>query len=329
MPNSSDRFSLVAVPSSARLAAFARDVRTGLTANPKWLSCCYFYDQEGSQLFEEICELPEYYLPQAVREILVDHAADIQAAVPDEIAVVELGSGNAAKTRILLEVLLAKRKKLCYVPIDICRTVIEDSSRELLREFPQLKIVAVAAEYQEGMRQLPLAADSPKLILWLGSNIGNFDRSEAAQFLRNLRSTMSPSDRLLIGIDLRKDRATLERAYDDARGVTARFNLNLLSRINRELGGNFNLQLFRHRAFYNEEVGRIAIYLVSTVNQIVAIEQLDLEIEFKTEETIFTESSFKYSLKEIQALLQRGGLRLERQWLDSQSSFSMNLLARN
>ncbi|HEV3204244.1 MAG TPA: L-histidine N(alpha)-methyltransferase, partial [Gemmataceae bacterium] len=299
MPNSTDRFTMLAIPSSTRLATLSRDVKAGLTGHPKCLSCCYFYDQEGSQLFEEICELPEYYLPKAEREILQTNAAEIAAVFPEEFTVVELGSGNAAKTRILLEAFLADREKLKYVPIDICRTVLEDSSRDLLRDFPKLEIVAFEAEYQEAMRNLPVAGNQPKLILWLGSNVGNFDRNAAANFLRNLQNSFSPSDRLLIGIDLRKDRATLEQAYDDSRGVTAQFNLNLLTRINRELGGHFDLQAFCHRAIYNEPIGRIEMYLVSTINQTVLIDQLGFKAMFEKGETIFTESSFKYSLDEI------------------------------
>jgi dimethylhistidine N-methyltransferase len=320
---------MLAIPSSTRLGTFSRDVKAGLTSHPKCLSCCYFYDQEGSQLFEEICELPEYYLPKAEREILEASAAEIEAIFPEDITVVELGSGNAAKTRILLEAFVAGREKLKYVPIDICRTVLEDSSRDLLRDFPKLEIVAFEAEYQEAMRNLQVAGDRPKLILWLGSNVGNFDRSSAATFLGNLRNSLSPSDRLLIGFDLRKDRATLEQAYDDSRGVTAQFNLNLLTRINRELGGHFSLQTFRHRAIYTEKIGRIEMYLVSTINQTVGIDQLDLKVMFEEGESIFTESSFKYSLDEIQSLAASGGLRLERQWLDSKKRFCVTLMEKD
>lgn len=321
------RFQLIAREASARLAAFGRDVRAGLTSQPKHLSCCYFYDGEGSLLFEEICELPEYYLPRAERAILQARAGEIAAAFTSDVTLVELGSGNAAKTRILIEALLGRQERLCYVPVDICRTVLEESSRELLKDYPTLDILAVAAEYHEGLHHLNTVATGPKLILWLGSNVGNFDRSEAATFLNRVRATMAPSDRLLAGIDLRKDRTVLERAYDDSRGVTAQFNKNLLVRINRELDGHFVLDRFQHRAVYNEEIGRIEMYLVSTTAQQVVIDQLSLTVSFKAGEAIHTENSYKYSLAEIEELATGAGLRIEHQWLDGERRFSTNLLA--
>jgi dimethylhistidine N-methyltransferase len=326
MTSARPRFRLIAMDASARLAAFARDVREGLTSRPKRLSCCYFYDQEGSNLFEEICALPEYYLPAAEREILLAHAAIIASGFLEQITLVELGSGNAAKTRILIEAILRRQKNLCYVPVDICRTVLEESSVQLLKEYSALEILAVAGEYHEGLQHLREEMDRPKLILWLGSNVGNFDRDEAAQFLRRVRTTMRPDDQLLIGIDLRKDRAILERAYDDSRGVTAQFNLNILARINRELGGHFDLEKFRHRAVYNDEIGRIEMYLDSLEDQQVAIDQLKLTIPFTAGEAIHTENSYKYSPPEIAALAANAGLRVHQQWLDSARRFSVNVL---
>ncbi len=322
-----ERFRLIAMPSSSRLAAFARDVASGLTASPRQLSCCYFYDSEGSRLFEAICELPEYYLTRAETAILRAHAADIAARFPGETSLVELGSGNAAKTRLLIEAFLKVHPRQRYVPVDICHTVLEDSSRELLRAYPGLEIVAIAAEYQEGLRQLRMEADRPKLILWLGSNIGNFERTEAAVFLKQVRGTMTPADRLLAGIDLRKDRAMLEAAYDDAQGVTRDFNLNLLTRLNRELGGHFDLSRFQHRAIYNDQEGRIEMYLVSKSNQRVTIDQLGLALEFQAGEAVHTENSYKYSLAEIDALAAAAGLTIEQRWLDAEGRFSLNLFA--
>ena len=321
------RFTLIARDAGARLSAFARDVRAGLTAQPKTLSCCYFYDAEGSQLFDEICQLDEYYLTRAEREILTAHSDELVNLLPGERTLVELGSGNAAKTRILLKAFLRRQPTLCYVPLDICSTVLEDSSRELLDEFPALEIVAVAAEYHEGLRHLHEAGDLPKLILWLGSNVGNFHRPDAADFLRRVRETMSADDRLLVGIDLRKQRDVLERAYDDSRGVTAQFNLNLLTRINRELGGHFDLGKFRHRAIYDEDAGRVEMYLDSVCNQRVAIDRLDLTVALTAGEAIHTENSYKYSLEEILTLAASAGLQVERQWLDGAKRFSVNLLA--
>ncbi len=213
------------------------------------------------------------------------------------------------------------------MPIDISPTILEESSRALLREYPRLEIAAVAAKYEEGLLRLQAEMDRPKLILWLGSNVGNLDRQEAADFLRAVREAMAPRDRLLIGIDMRKERAVLERAYDDSRGVTARFNLNLLARINRELGGRFDLTAFRHRAVYNEPAGRVEIYLDSLRDQRVWIEGLDLEVPFAAGESIHTENSYKYSPGEIGDMAGAAELQLERQWFDEARWFSVNLFA--
>ncbi|MCL6650582.1 MAG: L-histidine N(alpha)-methyltransferase, partial [Chloroflexi bacterium] len=183
------------------------------------------------------------------------------------------------------------------------------------------------AEYAEGLRRLAGGRDRDRLILWLGSNVGNFERPDAAAFLRRVRATMAANDRLLVGIDLRKERAVLEAAYDDARGVTAQFNLNLLARINRELGGEFDLTAFRHRARYDAEHGRIEMHLESLRRQRVRLRVLELEIELARGETIHTENSYKYSFKEIDALATAAGLRVERRWLDPEGRFSVNLLA--
>src|ERR1043166_1189920 len=253
-------FRLLELTAGDPVAEFARDVAAGLTAEPKQLSCRYFYDREGSRLFEAICELPEYYLTRAETEILQSHAREIAALFPNDVTVIELGSGNAVKTRLLLQALLTSRQ-VRYVPIDICRPVLEESAADLLNRFPALEIVAVAAEYHEGLRHLRSQSDRPRLILWLGSNIGNFTRAEAATFLRHIQGTMTSADRMLVGVDLRKDQAILEEAYDYAAGVTAAFNLNLLVRINREMDGNFDCSAFRHRAIFNQDLGRMEMYL--------------------------------------------------------------------
>ncbi|HYL80384.1 MAG TPA: L-histidine N(alpha)-methyltransferase [Candidatus Acidoferrum sp.] len=310
------------------LAALARDVRAGLTGNPKRLPCRYFYDSEGSLLFEAICRLPEYYLPQAERESLLKGAGEIVSCCSPGAVLIELGSGSAAKTRILIEAFLARQAGLRYIPIDISRAMLEESSRDLLRDYPALDVTAIACEYQEGLARLDGQADAPKLVLWLGSNIGNLDRAEAARFLRGVGGLMSPADRLLVTVDLRKDPAILHRAYDDSRGMTARFNLNLLARINRELGGDFDLGTFRHRAVYNEEPGRIEMYLVSDRSQRVHIGSLGIEIPFAEGEAIHTEDSYKYSLPEIDALADAAGFVLERQWFDAGHRVSVNLIAR-
>lgn len=311
---------------------FAHDVAAGLTDRPRHLHCRYFYDEQGSLLFEQICALPEYYLTRAEAEILGRHAAELAALMPASGALVELGSGSSVKTRLLIEALLRRHGQLRYAAIDISRTMLESSARELLADYPALEMTAVAAEYRAGLALLlqdggRAAATGPRLILWLGSNVGNFHRDEAAAFLAGVRAGMRPGDRLLMGVDLRKDRAVLEPAYDDAQGVTARFNLNLLARINRELGGDFVLDDFEHRAVYDEVLGRVEIYISSTRAQRVTVRGLGLTIDFAAGEAIHTENSYKYSLPEIVALAEAAGLYVERQWFDEARRFSENLLA--
>lgn len=337
------RFRLVELTRGDPFAEFAGDVAAGLTAEPKRLSCRYFYDREGSRLFAAICELPEYYLTRAETEILERHACEIASLFPGDVTVIELGSGNAVKTRLLLEALLpphatlsltggegSVRGRVRYMPIDICRPVLEESAADLLQRFPPLEIVAVAAEYHQGLRHLRSESDRhrpARLILWLGSNIGNFTRAEAARFLRRIRDTMTPADRMLVGVDLRKDRAVLEAAYDDAAGVTAAFNRNLLARINHELNGNFDLSAFQHRAVYNQDLGRIEMYLVSTRAQGVTVGRMGLTVRFEAGETIHTENSYKYSLAEIDAVATAAGLQRQRFWQDAAGRFSLHLLA--
>jgi dimethylhistidine N-methyltransferase len=308
-------------------AEFARDVTAGLTARPKRLPCRYFYDVEGSRLFEAICDLPEYYLTRAEREILLERAGAIAALFPDPISLVELGSGSSVKTRLLIEAFRRRHGALHYVPVDISPSILEESARTLRRDYPGLEITAVAAEYEEGLRRLAPGQDRARLLLWLGSNVGNFERPAAAAFLSRVRAVMRPEDRLLMGVDLRKERAILEAAYDDAQGVTARFNKNLLARINRELGGEFDLGSFRHVARYDEEEGRMEIHLESLRPQRVRITGVGLTVSFAPGETIHTENSYKYSPEEIDALARSAGLCVSHRWLDASCRFSSNLLA--
>jgi dimethylhistidine N-methyltransferase len=322
-----ERFTLVGLPAEDRLARFAQDAAAGLTASPKRLPCRYFYDRLGSRLFEAVCELPEYYLTRAETAILRAHADEVAGLFPGPTDLIELGSGTAAKTRLLIEAFLRRQGRLRYVPLDISRTVLEESSRDLLRTYPRLEVLAIGGEYYEGLGHLAAIAAPRKLVLWLGSNIGNLERAEAAHFLAQVRGTLAPGDRLLVGIDLRKDRAVLEAAYDDPCGVTAAFNRNLLVRANRELGGRFDVRSFEHRAVYNEEKGRIEMYLVSTRPQRVRLDRLGLDVLFTVGEAIHTENSYKYSPGEIEALAAAAGLRTERAWLDPDGRFRLNLFS--
>lgn len=303
----------------------AREVARGLLARPKRIPCRFFYDAAGSRLFDEICELPEYYLTRAEDEILAQHAADIAASVPRDAALVELGSGSAKKTRRIIEACLARSRELHYTPVDISRSALEQSSRVLVATYPALHVHAVAAEYQTALQLLRGADDRAKLVLWLGSNVGNLDRGEAARFLLRVGRCLRPEDRVLVGVDLRKSARVLEAAYDDSRGVTARFNLNVLARINAELGADFDLRCFRHVAFYDDVQGRIEMHVESRAAQRVRIHALDLAVDLDQGERIHTESSYKYSAEEIRELARSADLEIHSVWLDSRAQFSLNL----
>ena len=310
------------------VATFAAEVRDGLTRPRKRIPCRYFYDDAGSALFDEICDVPEYYIPAAEREILEARAAEIVGSLPAGAEIVELGSGSAAKTRILIEAMLRRDGAARYVPVDISLAALEGSARALRAAYPSLEVVPVLGEYEDSIARIRGDAARGKLVLWLGSNIGNLDRGEAAAFLGRVAAALRPDDRLLVGIDLRKDRATLEPAYDDAAGVTARFNKNLLARVNRDLGGAFDLGRFRHRAVYDETAGRIEMHLVADAAMTVRVAKLGLDVGLAAGEAIHTEDSYKYSPQEIDALAAAAGLRVERQWFDGRRLFSENLFAR-
>jgi dimethylhistidine N-methyltransferase len=273
--------------------------------------------------------LPEYYLTRAENEILERYAGEIVAAVDGQKTLLEMGSGSASKTRLIIEALLRVQAELLFIPVDISATALESSSRILLQSYPQLRIEAYAADYFAGLAELARRPRPRTLALFLGSNISNFDRDEALRFLRALRSVLQKDDALLLGADLKKDATILEAAYNDSLGVTSAFNLNVLARINRELGGTFDLRAFRHRAFYNDAIGRIEIYIESRAKQRVRIEKLDLEVEFDVGELIHTENSYKYDMAGIGELAAATGFTLSRTWLDSQERFSSNLLLAN
>jgi dimethylhistidine N-methyltransferase len=308
------------------LAGLADDVRKGLTAQPKRFLPKYFYDELGSQLFEAICLLPEYYLTRSENEILQRYAGEIVGSVDGQITLVEMGSGSASKTRLVIEALLRRQPSLLYLPVDISASALESSSRILLQSYPRLRIEAYAADYFAGLAELGRKIRRRTLALFLGSNISNFDLDEALRFLRALRSVLHKGDALLLGADLKKETEILEAAYNDALGVTSAFNLNVLARINRELGGTFDLRAFKHRAFYNQDMGRIEIYIESLFNQRVRIRKLDLTVDFAVGELIHTENSYKYDMDGIAALAAETGFQRKYTWFDSQQRFSSNLL---
>lgn len=313
-------------------AAFARDVADGLRSTLKQLFPKYFYDELGSELFDAICLLPEYYLTRAENEILALHADEIIEATGDDakpLALLELGSGSATKTRRIIEALLRRQPALLYLPVDISASALSASAHTLLQSYPALHIEAYASDYDTALAHLAARPDARAeqrlLALFLGSNIGNFDHDGAEQFLRTLRGVLREGDALLLGADLKKDRATLEAAYDDALGVTAAFNLNQLVRLNREFAADFQLRAFRHVAAYNEAAGRVEIYIESKFAQVVGVPALDMEITFAEGERIHTENSYKYDAAELDALAARTGFLCLRRWTDAAGRFSSNL----
>lgn len=325
---SSARLRIHRSEASESAQTFSADVQRGLSSRPKSLPPKYFYDALGSQLFEAICLLPEYYLTRAEDEILATHAeAIIDSLKVTPETVLEFGSGSATKTRWLIEVLLERgRPDLRYVPVDISTAALERSARQLLGKYPTLRIEAYASDYETALARLRTARNGSMLTLFLGSNIGNFDRDEAGRFLRAVRRALRRDDALLVGIDLKKGRELLEAAYDDALGVTAAFNLNLLARINRELDADFDPRAFRHVAIYNEALGRVELYLESARTQRVRIAALAIEVPFERGERIHTENSYKYDLDEISELARQNGFERKSTWFDRQRLFSSNLL---
>lgn len=323
----SPRFAWIEESHSERQDSFAASVDEGLGSDTPSLPCRYLYDAKGSELFEEICDLPEYYLTRAEHQILAAHADAIVARCPSPAALAELGSGSSSKTRLLIEAFLRHQGRLRYVPVDISRTALDDAAQALLADYGGLEVLAIASEYREGLRHVGRETRLPKLIAWLGSNIGNFERSEAKSFVRGIRDAMSSDDRLLLGIDLRKEARILEDAYDDPGGVTGRFNKNLLARINRELGGDFDLDAWRHRARVVDGGGRVELGLVCERGDDVHIEALERSYSFAPGDFIHTEDSIKYSEAEIAELADEAGLAVEARWLDSNERFSLTLLS--
>jgi L-histidine N-alpha-methyltransferase len=307
---------------------FATDVRVGLTGDQKSIPPRWFYDELGSSLFDAICFLPEYYVMRAEAEVLTGNAHDIAYSFGTAIRMVELGSGMARKTRILLDSLLQRQHDLEYVPVDVDASVIERVGRDLLAAHPRMRVTGIVSDFARP--SVPIGALPETrlrtVVLFLGSTIGNLDPDGALALLRDLRSALRPGDALFLGVDLRKPKSILEPAYNDALGVTAAFNLNLLTRINRELGANFDLTRFRHHAFYDEVLGRIEMHLVSQEAHSVRIEALDLDIAFAAGETIHTESSYKHDDATLGALAASSGFAVERKWTDSRHWFADLLL---
>ena len=300
--------------------SFHTEVLEGLGAYPKRIAPKFFYDTRGSQLFEAICDLPEYYLTRAETEILTAHAPEIARLVGPESLLIELGSGNSRKVRLLLEAM----QPAAYLPMDISRDHLLRAAHLLAAEYPWLHVHATCIDYSRRF-ELPFRSDgSRKIAFFPGSSIGNFEPSETVAFLRNVARVLKPDGALLVGVDLKKDARVLNAAYNDARGITAQFNLNLLARINRELDGGFILDRFEHRAFYNEAESRIEMHLASRLRQAVSVG--GQHILFAQGETIHTENSYKYGLDEFRNLASQAGFRPLHAWSDRRGLFSVHYL---
>src|SRR5260221_10643703 len=306
------------------VSPIADDVLSGLSARPRRLPPKLFYDAGGSRLFDRIAETPEYYPTRTERAILKEFAGEMVRQAGDNLTLVELGAGSASKTHLLIEALLRRQLRAEFYPVDVSSSALQGALRSLNGDFPRLHVSPIVADYSHHLPDLK-SLPGFKLVLFIGSSIGNFEPQEATEFLQRLRRSLRPGDALLIGFDLIKDAGVLNAAYNDAQGVTAAFNKNLLARINRELGGNFDLSLFQHVAFWNPRMSRIEMHLESLRQHTVWIQDLRRVFHFAEGERIHTENSYKFSSGSIEQLLRTSGYRLERSWTDPGQWFSVAL----
>jgi L-histidine Nalpha-methyltransferase len=303
--------------------SFARDVLIGLSGSPKRIPSKYFYDAEGSRLFQQITDLPEYYPTQCEFEIFRNHKEDIVEILRSEsFNLVELGPGDARKTRVLLQHFLDQKLDFHYVPIDISEPALQNLVRSMELEFPALRVHGLVSEYFNALNWLKNLDHRKNVVLFLGSSIGNFNRDSSRVFLHSLWNSLNPNDYALIGFDLKKDIELLLRAYNDSKGVTREFNLNLLRRVNRELGGSFDMERFRHYASYNVFSGAMESYLVSLEKQTVMIQEIGQSFSFDPWEPIHTEYSYKYLESDIAKLAEDTTFSPVTQFYDSRHFFT-------
>ena len=296
------------------------EVLSGLACQPKRLSPKFFYDRRGSQLFEAITRLPEYYPTRTEIGILREQGGRIAEHLGHETVLIELGSGSPDKIRVLLDSL----RPAVYMPVDISGEHLRDSSSHIARDYPDLQIEAVCADYSNGLQLPEMPADTARAAFFPGSSIGNFEPAVAIDLLRNVGHELGPGGAMLIGVDLKKDFQKLDAAYNDNQQITEAFNLNLLTRINREADANFDINHFDHLAFYNEDEGRIEMHLVSTCDQEVRVD--GRRFHFTSGETIHTENSYKYNVNEFHDLASEAGYKAENVWIDNDELFSVHCL---
>ena len=309
-----------------------RDVINGLNNNLKSIPARYFYDRKGSQLFEQICELPEYYPTRTEANILKQYAVEIVERT-NAIELVELGSGSSTKTRFLLDIYRDLDSPLYYTPVDVSGSMLQATANNLLTEYPQLKIQGKVATYDRALEQLSTYSLGTRTIIFLGSSIGNFNAEECDLFIQRATNALNPGDYFLLGIDLYAQRYPLgqkpveviEAAYNDNQGITAAFNLNMLQHLNDRFRGNFNLELFQHQAIYNTEANQIEMYLISQESQSVTLESLNLTIELKKKERILTEISRKFDLQWMEEYLSKNQLHLIQTYTDERKWFGLLL----
>ncbi|NER34913.1 MAG: L-histidine N(alpha)-methyltransferase [Oscillatoria sp. SIO1A7] len=301
-----------------------RDVAIGLSKTPKSLPPQYFYDDRGSELFEQICSLPEYYPTRTEAEILRQYAGEI-AGIIGKCELVELGSGSSTKTRLLLEAFLDGGHSLLYVPVDVSGKILEESARKLGADYPSLQVRGLVGTYEEALTQMQPSPWPSRTVVFLGSSLGNFAPEQCDRFFEQMTTVLEPGDYFLLGIDLQKPKDIMEAAYNDSQGTTAEFNLNMLAHLNWRFGGNFDLSLFYHQAIYNESKSRIEMHLHCKQTHTVYLESLDFKVEFSKGESILTEISRKFNVETMQQYLEARGLKLVRAFTDPQQWFGLLL----
>ncbi|RRA48618.1 L-histidine N(alpha)-methyltransferase [Acidipila sp. EB88] len=315
-----------ATQATQRNTVLGSEVLAGLTHDPKTLSPWLFYDERGSALFEQITDLPEYYVTRTERSIFAQHAPEIvaRAASGERLAVIELGAGTASKTGLLLSATAAQQGSVEYYPIDVSESALVEAKRHLERTLADVHVHTRVGDYTDGLGRID-APGMRRLVLYIGSSIGNFEPADATTLLRAVRAELSPGDQLLLGADQHKAEPLLLAAYNDAQGITAAFNSNVLHRINRELGANFDVDAFRHEARWNAPKSRIEMHLCSTRAQTVQIPSLGISVHFAAGETIHTESSYKFTDQQVLSILHEAGFALRQEWKDAQGWFGVYL----